>query len=178
MKITPQKLTLTALFMGMTILLSTFSIPILTAHFYFCDTAIYTAAILLADPVLAFIVGGVGTFLADMMFYPQSMFVSLFAHGLQAVAAALCVRYLLPKKPAVSALIGMIIGSIIMIIGFTFGRAFVYSTIESALLKLPGESLQAAFGTATAYLLCFGLSPQHRHGLLKLYHSKFASDQA
>lgn len=176
MKISVQKLTLTALFMGMTILLSTFSIPVFTAHFYFCDTAIYTAAILLADPVLAFIVGGVGTFLADFMFYPDSMFVSLFAHGLQAVAAALCVKYLLPKKPAASALVGMVIGSIIMVIGFTFGRAFVYSTMASALLKLPGEFLQAAFGTVTAYVLCFGVSAEHRHGLFRFYRSKFASD--
>jgi len=176
MKITPLKLTLTALFMGMTILLSTFSIPVFTAHFYFCDTAIYTAAILLGDPILAFIVGGVGTFLADFMFYPDSMFVSLFAHGLQAAVTAWCVRSLLPKKPAAAALIGMITGGIIMVVGFTFGRAFVYSTIASALLKLPGEFLQAGFGAFTAYVLCFGVSAEHHHGLLKFYRSKFASD--
>ncbi len=176
MKISPIKLTLSALFMGMTILLSTFSIPVFTAHFYFCDTAIYTAAILLGDPVLAFIVGGVGTFLADFMFYPDSMFVSLFAHGLQAAVAAACVKYLFPKKPSAAALIGMTAGGLIMVIGFTFGRAFVYSTMSAALLKLPGEFLQAAFGAVTAYVLCFGVSAEHHHGLLKFYRSKFASD--
>ena len=50
-------LTTTALFMGMTVILSMsiFSIPVPGGHLYFCDAVINTAAILL-DPLAAFAV--------------------------------------------------------------------------------------------------------------------------
>ena len=82
-------MTMTALFMGMNIILSmsTFSIPVPGGHLYFCDTVINAAAMLL-DPVSAFLVGGVGSFLGDFFFYPAPMFVSLVTHGLQAMAVS------------------------------------------------------------------------------------------
>ena len=54
-------LTMTALFMGMNIVLSMsiFSVPVPGGHLYFCDAVINTAAVLL-DPFAAFLVGGVG----------------------------------------------------------------------------------------------------------------------
>ena len=63
-------LTMTALFMGMNIILSMsmFSIPVPGGHLYFCDTVINAAAMLL-DPVSAFLVGGVGSFLGDFFYY-------------------------------------------------------------------------------------------------------------
>ena len=62
-------LTLTALLAAMNIVLSLsiFSIPVPGGHLYFCDAVINTAAILL-DPLSAFIVGGVGSFLGDFFF--------------------------------------------------------------------------------------------------------------
>ena len=53
-----RKLTLAAVFMALTIILSTFSIPVPGGHLYFCDAAICTGAILLGDPIYAFIMGG------------------------------------------------------------------------------------------------------------------------
>ena len=66
-------LTTTALLMGMNIVLSLsiFSIPVPGGHLYFCDAVIDTAAILL-DPLAAFVVGGVGSFLGDFFFYPDA----------------------------------------------------------------------------------------------------------
>ena len=79
-----RNLTVTALFMAMNVLLSMsiFSIPVPGGHLYFNDAIINTAAILL-NPWAAFAVGGVGSFLGDMLFYPAPMFVSLITHGLQ-----------------------------------------------------------------------------------------------
>ena len=67
-------LTTTALLMGMNIILSmsVLSIPVPGGHLYFCDTVINIAAVLL-DPVAAFVVGGVGSFLGDFFFYPAPM---------------------------------------------------------------------------------------------------------
>ena len=78
-------ITTTAVFMGMNIALCAFGIPVPGGHLYLNDVVICTASLLL-DPVGAFIVGGIGAFLGDFIFYPLPMFVSLAAHGLQAAA--------------------------------------------------------------------------------------------
>mgnify|MGYP002625717026 FL=1 len=75
---------ITGLFMAFNIIMSSFGIPVPGGHLYLCDVIICTAALLL-DPLAAFIVGGVGSFLGDLLFYPAPMFVSLVTHGLQAV---------------------------------------------------------------------------------------------
>ncbi len=153
----PLWLTVTALFMGMNIIMSmsVLSIPVPGGHFYLCDVVICTAAILL-DPVAAFIVGGVGSFLGDALFYPAPMFVSLVTHGLQAVVVSLCAHRLWPdRKPLWGAIVGVTLGTVIMVTGYTLGRAFVYATPEYAIIKLPYEFLQAAVGAVGSVLLCY-----------------------
>lgn len=148
------RLTIAAVFMALTIVLCSFSIPVPGGHLYLCDVAICTAALLL-DPVLALIVGGVGAFLGDLIFYPLPMFVSLATHGLQALAISLVARYLFRKKPRLSALLGLLLGSVILVVGYSLGRAFVYATPAVAWVKLPYEILQAVVGSALAMLICW-----------------------
>ena len=155
----PLWLTTTAVFMAMNVALCSFSIPVPGGHLYLCDVIICTAAILL-DPVGAFVAGGVGAFLGDLFFYPAPMFVSLVTHGLQAVVISLCVRRLSAKKPEIAAIVGVSIGAVIMVTGYTLGRAYVYATPEYAVIKLPYEILQAVIGAAAGVLLCY-------HGRLK-----------
>lgn len=159
LKYSPLWLTTTAVFMAMNIALSTFSIPVPGGHFYLCDVVICTAAILL-DPLSAFIVGGVGSFLGDLFFYPAPMFVSLVSHGLQAAVISLCVRRLSVKKESLRAGIGVSLGAVIMVIGYSLGRAYIYATPEYAVIKLPYEILQAAVGAFSGVFLCY-------HGRLK-----------
>lgn len=149
-------MTMTALFMGMNIILSmsTFSIPVPGGHLYFCDTVINAAAMLL-DPVSAFLVGGVGSFLGDFFFYPAPMFVSLVTHGLQAMAVSWISHRVLSGKQKASSVLAVIAGSVIMVIGYTLGRAYVYSTPEYAVLKLPFEILQAGVGAVLSVLLVY-----------------------
>ena len=147
-------LTVTALFMAMNVVLSSFSIPVPGGHLYLCDIAICTAAILL-DPLAAFAVGGLGSFVGDLLFYPAPMFVSLVTHGLQAVVISLCAHRLFPRRGWLGASIGVTLGGVIMVIGYTLGRAFVYSTPEYALVKLPFEILQAALGAVLGVFICF-----------------------
>lgn len=61
---------ITALFMALNIMMSSFGLPVPGGHLYLNDVIICTAAILLDDPKAAFIVGGVGAFLGDLFFYP------------------------------------------------------------------------------------------------------------
>ena len=152
----------TALFLALNIGLSSFGVPVPGGHLYLNDIVICTAAILL-DPLAAFLVGGVGAFLGDLLFYPTPMFVSLVTHGLQAVAISLIAHRRLREKPALASVIGVSVGAVIMVAGYSLGRAFLYSTPEYALLKLPFQILQAVTGAVVSIALCW------KFGLVKLW---------
>ena len=95
-KHTTYWLCITAMFMALNIVMSSFSIPVPGGHLYMNDIVICTAAILL-DPFAAFMVGGVGAFLGDLFFYPTPMFVSLVTHGLQAIVISLFSHHIMKK---------------------------------------------------------------------------------
>ena len=168
-KIRTKDITITALFMALNIIMSTsiMSVPVPGGHMYLNDMVIVTAAILL-DPFLAFLVGGVGAFIGDMLFYPAPMFVSLAVHGLQAVVISLFVHKFLKEKPFVASLMGTFAGWVITFSGYSLGRAYVYGTPAYAVAKLPFQILQTAVGTAVALFLCWG-PPK----LVRLYQKEF-----
>lgn len=145
---------MTALFMALNILMSSFGMPVPGGRLYLNDVIICTAAILLPSAKAAFIVGGVGAFLGDLFFYPTPMFVSLVTHGLQAVV----ICKLAHRDGTVTlknAAWGVFLGAIIMVVGYSLGRAFIYSTPYYAYLKLPYQVLQATVGAVGGLLLCF-----------------------
>ena len=144
----------TAILMAMNIAVCPASVPVPGGHFYLNDIIICTAAILM-DPLAAFMVGGVGAFLGDMIFYPLPMFVSLVTHGLQAVVISVFAHYVLKKKPVLASGIGVSLGAVIMVAGYTFGKAFIYGTPAAAIDKLPFEILQAVVGAIAGMLLCW-----------------------
>lgn len=160
------RVTVTAVFMALNIVLSSFSVPVPGGHLYLCDVAICTAAILLG-PLEAFVVGGIGSFIGDLIFYPAAMFVSLATHGLQAVVISVFAHYVLKKHPVVASGIGVALGTVVMVTGYSLGRAFVYATPAYAWVKLPFEILQAGLGAVVGMLLCWRL------GLRKLFWKRF-----
>ena len=148
------RLVITALLMAMNIALSSFGVPVPGGHLYLNDIVICLAAVLL-NPFEAFCVGGIGAFLGDFFFYPTPMFVSLVTHGLQAVVISVFSHYVMKKHPKTASVIGCIIGAVIMVVGYSLGRAFIYSTPEYAILKLPFQILQAGTGVVFGLLLCW-----------------------
>jgi uncharacterized membrane protein len=164
-KHTTYWLCITAMFMALNIVMSSFSIPVPGGHLYMNDIVICTAAILL-DPFAAFMVGGVGAFLGDLFFYPTPMFVSLVTHGLQAIVISLFSHHIMKKHRVLSSGIGVGIGAVIMIVGYSLGRAFLYSTPEYAILKLPYQILQAVVGAVAGMILCWKCK------LVELFHQK------
>ena len=144
----------TAMFMALNVVMSSFGVPVPGGHLYMNDIIICTAAIIL-DPFAAFMVGGVGAFLGDLFFYPLPMFVSLVTHGLQAVVISVFSHYIMKDHPVLASGIGVTVGAVIMVVGYSLGRAFIYSTPEYALLKLPYQILQAAVGAVVGMLLCW-----------------------
>lgn len=150
-----RHLCLAAMFMALTIVLSmsVLSIPVPGGHLYMNDIPICTAA-LIFDPITAMVVGGVGAFLGDLIFYPTPMFVSLVTHGLQAAVISLLAHR--RKGQLSDAILGVTAGAVIMVVGYSLGRAFVYATPEAAILKLPFQILQAVVGAAVSVVLCYG----------------------
>ena len=149
-----KKLCFVALFTAMNIALSSFGVPVPGGHFYLCDIVICFAA-LIFDPFSAFIIGGVGSFLGDLIFYPAPMFVSLITHGLQATVISLIMgKKELPPK-LWRAIIAVAVGAVIMNVGYFLGRTYVYATLEYAIIKIPYEILQAVVGALVAIILLF-----------------------
>ncbi len=156
------RITTAAVFMALNIIMSSFGIPVPGGHLYLCDAVICLAAILL-NPVEAFVVGGVGSFIGDMLFYPLPMFVSLVTHGLQAVVISLISHKAFKEHPRLASGIGVTVGAVIMVVGYTLGKIFVYSTLEYAIIKLPYEIAQGALGAVLGMILCW------KCGLNKLF---------
>ena len=140
--------------MAINIIMSSFGISVPGGHLYLNDIIICTAA-LLFDPFSAFMVGGVGAFLGDLIFYPTPMFVTLVVRGLQAVAISVIAHYVLKKNKKLANGIALGIGAVIMVAGYSIGRAFIYATPEAALLKLPTQIAMALLGVIVAPILVY-----------------------
>lgn len=155
MKFTTKKMCLTAVFLAMNVALSSFGVPVPGGKIYLNDVIICFASLVL-DPFSAFAVGGIGAFLGDALFYPTPMFVSLATHGLQAVAISLIAGGYKGRLPVLwRAIIGVCVGAVIMVAGYTLGKIFVYSTFEYAMIKLPFETAQATVGAVGGTVLLF-----------------------
>lgn len=156
------KLTITALLLAANVALSSFGVSVPGGHLYLNDIVIVMAGILL-DPLHAFVVGGLGSFLGDLIFYPTPMFVSLAVHGLQAVVISLLAHKENDNKQKLHTLLGVVIGAVIMVVGYSLGRAYIYSTPEYAMLKLPFQIFQATVGAI------FGFALSYQCGIRDLY---------
>ena len=156
------RMVVTAVFMAFNIMLSSLGIPVPGGHLYLCDVVICLAAILL-NPLEAFVVGGIGSFLGDLLFYPLPMFVSLVVHGLQAVVISLVSQKVMRNHPVLASGIGVTVGGIIMVVGYTYGKILIYSSLEYAILKLPYEIAQAIIGAVFGMVLCW------KCGIRKMY---------
>ena len=108
--------------------------------------------------------------IGDLLFYPAPMFVSLVTHGIQAIVVSLCARKLFRgSKWNAGAVIGVILGIVINTVGYSLGRAFIYSTPEYAVMKLPYQILEDVVGSVLGYVLCFAC------GIKKLFEREFGS---
>lgn len=164
---TARTITITAVFMAMNIALSSFGLPVPGGHLYLNDIVIVAASLILG-PFESFMVGGVGAFLGDLFFYPTPMFVSLVVHGLQAVLISLISHSANRQPTRQRDILAVTIGALIMIIGYTLGRAFIYATPVAAITKLPYQILQAALGALIGTLLVRRLKMRER--VSHLYH--------
>ncbi len=136
-------------------------IPVAPTRGYinFGDVAIFFTAILFG-PLTAFITGGVGTALADLLAgYAQWAPFSFLAHGLQGLGIGLVIKAArkmrtnsdseqdeLPQKPGVvSLLIAFVVGTLIMG-GIYFLTGGIMVGFAAAAAEIPGNILQNLVG--------------------------------
>ena len=140
--------------------------PTPAGNVYWCDGVIFLAAYLF-DPLAAFIVGGLGTFLYDLCFGNAAMMlVSLVIHGLQGAAVSAILHYAFPKKSKYEPLfagISSVAGAIIVILGYFLtywlivSRGYAYAAI-----RVPRNIIQEAVGIAFAMTLCYATTLKRR----------------
>ncbi|MCI1689925.1 MAG: ECF transporter S component [Leuconostoc mesenteroides] len=112
------------------------------------EAGIFLAA-LLGGARSGLIVGGLSGLLLDLLAgYPQWMIFSLIIHGIE----GLIVGYFGYKKHITSQVIGLIIGSFIMVVGYMLAGAMLYNW-TAGLAAIIGNIAQAVMGLIVALVL-------------------------
>jgi len=109
------------------------------------DVGVYFAAFVFG-PAMGFLVGGLGTALADVLGgYAHWAPLTFLFHGSQGLVAA-CIGY---RRVPARQVLGWSVGSIIMIGGYFLAEVVLYGA-GAALVELPGNVIQAVVGGVIA----------------------------
>lgn len=132
-------------------------IPATKGYFNLSDVSIYFAAFSFG-PLTAFVAGGLGTALADIISgYAQWAPISFLAHGLQGLVAALVASMIRRRSDAPSGVIlgwwilGGLAGAVVMIGGYLVGGYILAGA--GAFSELPFNVVQSGVGIAVGILL-------------------------
>lgn len=145
--LTTKQITIYALMVALTVALSlTILIPVPATNGFvtLCETGIYTTASLFG-PLGGLTVGAASGLLIDLISgYPQWAIFSLLIHGLQGLLSGY-----FAKKSTTSWLIGLVLGTVIMIIGYLLAGWFLYGW-PSGVASIPGNIIQNIVGIGLA----------------------------
>lgn len=126
---------------------------------YWCDGIIFLGCFLFA-PLSSAIIGGVGTFLYDLLLGNVVMMcASLVIHGLQAFLVSFLFHKIFPKKKheTIFAFSAALFGAVVVIAGYFVTRVLLQGKdLSYALMRLPSDVIQEAVGIAAALLVTYG----------------------
>lgn len=126
---------------------------------YWCDGIIFLGCFLFA-PLPSAIIGGVGTFLYDLLLANVVMMcASLVIHGIQAFLVSFLFHKIFPKKKhePLFAFSAALVGAVVVIAGYFVTRVLLQNrTLEYALIRIPSDVIQEAVGIAAALLVTYG----------------------
>lgn len=133
------------------------AVPTPTGRIYWVDGAVLISAYLFG-PLSAFIAGGIGSLLYDVISSPAMMIPSLIIHGLQGAAVSALLHLVPPKKLKkfewVKAVICALAGAVVVVLGYFTYRA-VTSGVPYAVANIPRNILQEAIGITIATVICY-----------------------
>lgn len=117
-----------------------------------CEVGIYTSA-LLFGPAGGLWVGALSGGLIDLLSgYPEWAIFSIIIHGTQGYLAG----WISQRFPKQGKYLGLAVGSIVMIVGYAFATAFLY-TWPAGLISIPSNLVQNGFGIVVTLLLTTAL---------------------
>ncbi|MDE7453747.1 MAG: ECF transporter S component [Clostridia bacterium] len=133
------------------------AIPTPVGNVYWVDGVVLIAAYLL-DPLAAFISGGIGSLIYDVLKSPSMMIPSLVIHGLQGAAVSAIIHYVFPNRfkkwEWVKALIASLVGAVVVILGYFSYRCIVLG-VPVAATNIPRNVIQEIIGISIAMALCY-----------------------
>jgi len=105
------------------------------------------------DPFSAFLVGGLGSALADVAGgYAYYFFPTLIIKGLEAIV----VSYLMSKFSKKAQIPAYLLGAVIMVVGYFLAKWYLKGSVAIALTGIPENIFQSAVGIVIA-LICYPL---------------------
>lgn len=108
-----------------------------------------------SSPISAFIIGGVGSALADLFLgYTNYALFTLVVKGIEALLVVLVIKGLkkISKNTAYAYIIAFIIAVLWMILGYMITANIMYSSFETALTTLPGNFTQGGISAVIAII--------------------------
>lgn len=140
-------------------MMSSFGLPVPGGHLYLNDVIICTAAILFGRPQGCLHRRRRWCLLGRFILLPDTD-VRFSGYSRHSGCCHLPLGTPRRQSKLQGAALGVILGAVIMVVGYSLGRAFIYSTPHYAYIKLPYQILQAAVGAVGGLVLCFkaGLS--------------------
>ncbi len=119
-------------------------VPATNGFVTLCEAGIYTTASLIG-PLGGLTVGAASGLLIDLISgYPQWAIFSFLIHGLQGLISGY-----FAKKSTTSWLIGLVLGTFVMVIGYLFAGWFLYGW-PSGVASIPGNMIQNIVGIGLA----------------------------
>lgn len=138
-----------------------------TYNFNIGDSAILITAALF-NPLTAMIAGGLGAFLADLTTYPATMVYTLIIKAIEGLLAGILFQVIYAKfsnsqemtkqqktMKIVYATLNCLLCTLLMAGGYFLCKWLFYGTLESALISLPKNILQAVVSTLIAMLVLY-----------------------
>lgn len=151
MTIIKEKFALLAILTALTVVLALtfiFPVPMTNGYVNFLEVGIYTTAMLLGGPA-GLIVGAISGGMLDLILgYPQWIIFSVVIHGFQGYISG---KWSMNKKTSTRVLY-LTIASIIMVIGYFFATAFLY-TLAAGVASIIGNIIQTGFGMIVSLAL-------------------------
>lgn len=136
-------------------------------NFNIGDGAILIAAALF-NPLTAMIAGGLGAFLADLTTYPATMVYTLIIKAIEGLLAGILFKVIYAKYGSIQsptnkqkalkivfASLNCLLCTMLMAGGYFLCKWLFYGTLESALVSLPKNILQAVISTLIAMLVLY-----------------------
>ncbi len=134
-------------------LVLTIPYPVTNGYFNLGDTIVMLGGLLLG-PIGGFIVGGVGSALADMIVAPIYAPITLIVKGFEGMAVGyFCSKTVTATHLSKWDVIGVLVGSVIMLVGYLIGEIILWG-FGAAIMELIAVNLaQVTAGAAVALLI-------------------------